>query len=200
MDTDSSPHPTDQRLRAFVNGKLDAVSSNAVSNHLDGCPECLQRAARLSSDEFLDAFRHAPLPEAHRKARQTRRRASPVRNPDSDQPRAMAATLVDSPSTSGIPAELANHPDYEVLRELGRGQTGMVFLARNRIVGRKEVLKLIGDDTWPRPAHWSVSREKSAAVAMLQHPNVVTAYSALRLGAAWPSPWSTLTGWTSVAW
>jgi hypothetical protein len=36
----------------------------------------------------------------------------------------------------GIPPELAGHPDYEVIRLLGRGDMGVVYLAKNRIMGR----------------------------------------------------------------
>ena len=45
-----------------------------------------------------------------------------------------------------IPRELANNPDYEIIRELGGGGMGLVFLAHNRIMGRDEVLKVISRD------------------------------------------------------
>src|SRR5205814_1022268 len=42
---------------------------------------------------------------------------------------------------AGVPPGLADHPQYEVVRELGRGGMGVVYLARNRLLARDEVLK-----------------------------------------------------------
>ena len=86
------------------------------------------------------------------------------------------------PAAGTIPPELTDHPDYEILRELGRGRTGMVFLARNRIVGRNEVLKVIGSNILELPGALDRFLREIRFVAMLQHPNIVTAYSAFRIG------------------
>jgi serine/threonine protein kinase len=42
------------------------------------------------------------------------------------------------------PARLGRPPDYEIKRELGRGGMGVVYPARNTLMGRDEVLKVIG--------------------------------------------------------
>ena len=83
---------------------------------------------------------------------------------------------------STLPPELANHPDYEIIRELGHGGMGVVFLAHNRIMGRDEVLKVIGRDIIERPGVFDRFLREIRAVARLQHPNIVTAYSAFRCG------------------
>jgi WD40 repeat protein/serine/threonine protein kinase/Tfp pilus assembly protein PilF len=83
---------------------------------------------------------------------------------------------------SKIPPELANHSDYEIIRELGRGGMGVVFLAHNRIVGRDEVLKVIGPDVIESPGVFDRFRNEIRAVARLQHPNIVTAHTAFRCG------------------
>ena len=80
-----------------------------------------------------------------------------------------------------LPAELANHPDYEIVRRLGGG-TMPVFLARNRLMGRHEVLKIIGPEIIGRPGVRDHFLREIRSVAKLRHPNIVTAYSGFRAG------------------
>ena len=78
--------------------------------------------------------------------------------------------------------ELANHSDYEIVRELGHGGMGVVFLAYNRIMGRDEVLKVIGPDIIERPGVFDRFLREIRAVARLQHPNIVAAHAGFRCG------------------
>ncbi len=80
------------------------------------------------------------------------------------------------------PPELANHPDYEIIRELGRGGMGVVYLARNRIMARDEVLKVLGQHIVAQPGVLDRFLREIRAVAKLRHPNIVSAYSAFRCG------------------
>jgi serine/threonine protein kinase len=83
---------------------------------------------------------------------------------------------------STIPPGLANHPDYEILRELGRGGMGVVYLAQNKLMGRPEVLKVVGGHLVERPGVRDRFLREVQSAAKLQHKNIVTAYSAMRLG------------------
>jgi len=82
------------------------------------------------------------------------------------------------------PPELANHPDYEIIRELGRGGMGVVYLARNRIMARHEVLKIMGEHIALQPGVLDRFLREIRAVAKLRHPNIVSAYTAFRCGAS----------------
>jgi serine/threonine protein kinase len=86
------------------------------------------------------------------------------------------------PAHLDVPIELQNHPDYEVLRELGRGAVGVVYLARHRLMGRLEVLKVLhgGPDADPATAQRFLNEVK--LVARLSHPNIVEARGAFRAG------------------
>ena len=81
-----------------------------------------------------------------------------------------------------VAAGLADHPDYEILRELGRGGMGVVYLAQNRLMGRMEVLKVVGSHLINRGGVLDRFLAEIRHAARLHHPNIVTAYSALRLG------------------
>ena len=50
-----------------------------------------------------------------------------------------------------MPPELVDHPDWEIIRELGRGGMGVVYLAKNKLLGRLEVLKVVGRHLIERP-------------------------------------------------
>ena len=59
---------------------------------------------------------------------------------------------------------------------------GVVYLAHNTLMGRDEVLKVMGRQIMERPGVLERFLREIRAVAKLRHPNIVTAYSATRLG------------------
>lgn len=71
--------------------------------------------------------------------------------------------------------------EYEILGELGRGATAVVYRARDRELGREVAIKVIrprfadDDETVARLAR------EARTVAQLQHPNIVTLYAVRRL-------------------
>ncbi len=70
-----------------------------------------------------------------------------------------------------LPPDLADHPDYQIVRELGRGGMGVVSLTHNRLMGRDEVLKVVGRHLIDRKGVLErFSREiRSAALDASQH-------------------------------
>jgi serine/threonine protein kinase len=84
--------------------------------------------------------------------------------------------------TDTIPPELLNLPDYQIKKELGQGGMGLVYLAHNTLMGRDEVLKVMDRRIIERPGALDRFLREIRAVAKLRHPNIVTAYSAFRLG------------------
>jgi len=73
---------------------------------------------------------------------------------------------------------------YEVLKELGRGAMGIVYLALDTELGRKVAIKMIsltGDDH-ERDVHESRFRQEARAAGSLSHPSIITIYDVGREG------------------
>src|SRR5262249_25353967 len=67
---------------------------------------------------------------------------------------------------------------FEVVRELGRGGCGIVFLARDPVLNREVALKVPRPDAPLTPALRQRFLRQARAAAGLDHPNVVPVYEA----------------------
>ncbi|MFI5454794.1 MAG: protein kinase [Isosphaerales bacterium] len=173
MDAHLAPDPTDQTLRSYGLGKLDGGSAAAVNQHLEQCPDCRKRVAELSADSFLERIRAGQKPAGDSTFGQSQPGGTQSYKP----------TNAPSPPPAGtLPPGLADHPDYEIKRELGRGGMGVVYLAHNTLMDRDEVLKVMARHMMERAGVLERFLRKIRAVAKLRHPNIVTAYHATRLG------------------
>ena len=194
--------PPESVLSDFGLGKLDEASVETMSRHLETCAVCRERVASLSGDSFLDRLRQAGGAGQPAGWREGTDRPSepfaddsyctdsssapayggrpwlPERTSDlessSEGPGSRSAPIIS------VPPELANHPDYEVLNELGQGGMGTVYLAKNRMMDRLEVLKVINKALLDRPAALERFQQEIRSAAKLSHPNIVAAYSVLR--------------------
>jgi serine/threonine protein kinase len=90
---------------------------------------------------------------------------------------------VPDPALAGkLPPELAANAQYTIVRTLGRGGMGVVYLAHNTMLDRREVLKVMNKETLQGKGTYERFLREMRAAAKLNHPNVVTAYSALQWG------------------
>ncbi len=161
-DSAQSSHPNMPQLSAFAQGKLANAERTAVQAHLDECPTCRKALA---------AFSAATESQSERDTQPTVGAVAPP-------PRATATHQPEAP----VPADLANHPRYEILQLLGQGGMGAVYKARHKKMDRLVALKvinaqLVGSATAVERFH----REVQAA-AKLHHPNIVTAHDADQAG------------------
>jgi WD40 repeat protein len=89
-------------------------------------------------------------------------------------PSPMASTLrIDTPAPSGSGPRPPSVPGYEIVKELGRGGMGVVYLARQVSLGRLVALKMIRAGAGADAEELGRFRFEAEAVARLQHPNVV---------------------------
>src|SRR5262249_19161307 len=86
------------------------------------------------------------------------------------------------PPALTLASGLVDHPDYRILRELGQGGMGIVYLAQNTLMGRLEVLKVVSSHIMDRSGVLDRFLGEIRHAARLHHPNIVTAYAVLRLG------------------
>jgi formylglycine-generating enzyme required for sulfatase activity/serine/threonine protein kinase len=174
MGATAAVHPADPTLQAYGLGKLDDVSSASVRKHLEGCDTCQRRVAELTSDEFLGR-----LQKAHIK---TDTAISGWSQSAGSSTEGASRSVVPPPPVDTLPPELVDHPDYEIVRELGRGGMGVVYLAKNKLMGRLEVLKFVGRHLIERPGVADRFLREIRSAAKLHHPNIVAALSAIRSG------------------
>ena len=154
--------PAVQRERTYVPGESLANAANST----DGSSASLGNRPRLPETSYSQAGGASDAP------------ADPNnrgRSPDDVSNR--GRLLYDS-----APPELLNHPDYELVKELGQGGMGTVYLAKNREMDRLEVLKVVSKALLDRPGARERFQQEIRSAAKLAHQNIVAAYSVLRPG------------------
>jgi alpha-tubulin suppressor-like RCC1 family protein/tRNA A-37 threonylcarbamoyl transferase component Bud32 len=72
--------------------------------------------------------------------------------------------------------------EYEILRELGRGGTAVVYLARDRELDREVAIKVIRATYVEDEGAAARMIREARTASLLQHPNIVMLYGTRRLG------------------
>jgi serine/threonine protein kinase len=140
---------------------------NPVSEEAFFCSEC---GTRLGSREQPEAEQNQTFHVA----------APPVDTPGTvllgEQP-GPDSTVEDGGERGGHPESFGR---YRVVREVGRGAMGIVYLARDDTIGRNVAVKTLHVDPMLSPAEMREVTERfereARAAGMLSHPNVVTVY------------------------
>jgi hypothetical protein len=165
MNVSRGSHPSPKVLAAFAVGKLSDGDSAAVAAHLEVCPACRRTAGSVPGESFVD----------HGKATQA---AGNFAAPASSTVPAGGP----APVPAGLPPELAGHPRYRIVKELGRGGMGLVYQAEQTLMGRAVAIKVISKALLDHPDALERFRREIRAAAQLSHPNIVLAYEAEQAG------------------
>ena len=81
--------------------------------------------------------------------------------------------------SDGLPQDLTGRRvgDYQVLRKLGQGAMGQVYLARQLSLKREVALKILRSDHAANPVALQRFQAEAEAVAQLTHPNIVQVFA-----------------------
>lgn len=191
----TTPCPSEDRLRDWVAGRLGEAEGDEVGRHADGCAGCqsvleeilpgsVSGAAGASLSVFVRRLAGSLPAEVLRAEPRVRggigEAATSIRAPgeaalDTFRPESTVSGAKAGSKGSGPLPELA---DYEVLRVLGRGGMGVVYLARHRRLKRLTAVKMLSERLAEEPRQWTRMLREAEVLARLRHPNVVQVYDA----------------------
>jgi predicted Ser/Thr protein kinase len=158
MNQTDIAHPSAEQLVAFGQGRLPPATQAQVERHVAGCDACCAALRRVPDDTLVGQLRQmSTLPEG-------------------PAPRVVLEHGV------AVPAELADHPRYRVVKVLGSGGMGVVYQAEHRLMERTVALKILGRNFINNPTAVERFRQEFKAAARLAHPNIVAALDAEQVG------------------
>lgn len=164
--------PSADELQSLSSGRLADERSDELLEHIRACESCRSKLETIADEEdSLIAALRAPDALAPFDAEPDCRLAVA---------KALGALAHASETAAGTdPAHLPKSiGEYEVVRPLGRGGMGSVFLARHTKLGREVALKVLASHRLADPRMRERFEAEMRAVGRLSHPNIVTAYDA----------------------
>ena len=168
---DAGTHPDRDQLLAFAQEQLDGAPRAGVARHLEDCPACSEQVGSLrhwlaeASTVFPHPVDAPPLTRSHE---------SGLTQPTPTAP----------PQHHGdVPPELASHPKFQMLGEVGRGGMGVVYKAHHVLMARPVAIKVINAAYLNNADVAARFQAEARAASALDHPNIVRAFDAEQAGA-----------------
>ena len=168
-------HPSREVLAAFGSGQLADQAASTVSEHLEQCATCTALVADLEPDSFAAKLENAKPSGSSIPPGRGSTRVSGLSSMGKNSSPAGAPVLE-------LPVELAEHPKFRIIRELGRGGMGVVYLAEHKIMGRQVALKVLNPAVLDSPDALPRFIKEVQAAAQLDHANIVRAHDAEQAG------------------
>ncbi len=163
-------HPTDLELSQLGSGRLPHDRFDQLLGHVDGCDRCQSRIdAATGEDSFADLLKAGDDPD-------------PILAEPDLQAAVYHATATSTPRIDALMPPVESLGPYRLIRPLGHGGMGAVYLAEHSRLKKNYAIKLL-----PRArgldAIWVARFDREMrAVAGLSHPAIVTATDAGEVG------------------
>ena len=165
--------PTTKELRSLSLGQLPEEQSDNLILHLRQCETCQMEMESLddSDDTFVEQLKSVSSDSQNEFLGEDDCRIASAR-----ALAALASAETEYGTTMDrIPKTIG---EYEIIRPIGRGGMGQVYLGRHTKLGRKVAVKVIANHR-----RWDERTQKRFASEMknigrLNHPNIVTAHDA----------------------
>ena len=153
-------------LKAFAKGQLDEATENKVVSLLEKKPELQAKVAAISIGPVIEKM------QAHSQIIAAKSLSSQL---DQGPP---TVDLSGAAESIDVPRELESLSEFRILKELGRGGMGVVYLAENKWMGdRKEVLKVLNERLLGSKEAKDRFQKEIEITASLDHPSIVRSYS-----------------------
>lgn len=163
--------PTGQQLRAFALGHLPEEQSDELFEHLRTCEGC---RSELDTVEDTEDSLIASLRQADDSVEFSA-------EPDCQVALAKALgalALTSEDNVTNLETLPRSIGEYEVIRLLGQGGMGNVFLAHHTKLGREVALKVLAGRRLANSRTKERFEAEMRAIGTLSHPNIVNAYDA----------------------
>ena len=145
------------------------MSSNAA--HWQQVRALFEQLAELTPQAQAEALAHTDVTPT---VRQEVERLLAADHAENTAPTLRTPTPPTAPVAHRIPPKSLAH--YELLRRVGEGGMGEVFLAHDTRLGRRVALKLLAEKLTADPQWSQRFRREAQAASSLNHPNIVTIY------------------------
>lgn len=166
--------PSTDELRALSLGETYAEASESLLEHVASCADCQAELETVDqhSDSLISSLRAEDLGAEFEQEAACQAAMA----------KAIAAYSIVSSEQPALPELPKQIGEYEILRPLGHGGMGSVWLARHTKLGREVALKLLSRHRWTHPQLRERFEAEMRAIGRLSHPNIVIAHDARDVG------------------
>lgn len=170
--------PPADRLRALAHGRLSDEQSDLLIDHVRGCDACRSELETFHDDgDSLIATLRGGDGSAGSDDEEGFDQEPGCRVAVAKALGALARSTdgTTGPLSAALPRTIG---EYEVVRPLGRGGMGSVYLARHTKLGRSVALKFLAGHRLAEARMRERFDAEMRAIGRLSHPNVVSAFDA----------------------